>query len=183
MQDTKRIFMAALCGITNIGLPVPETRDLRIVRQLISDGKYTLGDAVDHFASGYYENDDHQKTFRGEAHAWYDRNMKTADYLPKFNKAWKDSFAKRWETALQINEGAVNLIPIATAIADATRECNDERGINSHEDAAVRIMAHQLAHLTQVGAVMDLGDYQRCIDKCTDEANAIKALRDDPETV
>lgn len=183
MNETQRIFMAALSGLTNMGMSIPEKRDLRDVRQAISDGKYTLGDAVDQFAARYYEGEDHQRVFREEAQSWYDRNQKWSDLLPKMKRAWKDSFPARWHVALQINEGAVNLIPIATAIADASREVNDERGGNSHTDAAIRIMAHQLAHLTQVGAVMDLGDYQSCIDKIRFEADAVERLRDINEEV
>ena len=37
MNETKRIFMAALSGLTNIGMAMPETRDLRDLRQGIGE--------------------------------------------------------------------------------------------------------------------------------------------------
>lgn len=178
MSETKRIFMAAMYGLTNMGMAVPDKRLLRQVREGVSDGKLTFKNAVEHFSAEYCENDDHRRMFIGEAEAWYDRKNLLDNLQPRDIKAWNDSFPKRWETALQINEGAVNIIPIATAIADAAREVNDEYRGSNHEDPAVRLMAHQLAHLTQVGAVMDMQDYQSCVDKCTEEAEVVRALRD-----
>lgn len=178
MNETQRIFMAALSGLTNMGMALPEKRDLRDVRQAISDGKYTLGDAVDQFAARYCEGEEHQRIFREEAQSWYDRDMKWTDLLPKMQRAWRDSFPARWQVALNIDEGAVNPIPIATAIADACREVNDERGGNSHHDAAVRIMVHQLAHITGIGTTVGLGEYIKLKDTCRFEADAVARLRD-----
>jgi len=178
MNETQRIFMAALSGLTNMGMAIPEKRDLRDCRQAISDGKYNLGDAVDRFCVSYYEGEEHQRIFHDEAQSWYDRDMKWSDLLLRQQRAWRDSFPARWDVALAIDEGASNPIPISTAIADACREVNDERGGNSHHDPAVRIMVHQLAHITGVGTTIGLTEYMKLKDRCRFEAGQVATLRD-----
>lgn len=65
--------------------------------------------------------------------------------------------ARRHSNALLIQEGAVNPSAIALTIADACDEIRREptyRGTDSiREDAAVRLMVHQLAFLCRVPAV------------------------------
>jgi hypothetical protein len=73
--------------------------------------------------------------------------------------------AKRHEDAVFIQGGACNIVPLAKALENAAREAREE-GIQPSEDAAVRLIVHQLAFLTNYYAMENDMDYIICITEC-----------------
>lgn len=72
----------------------------------------------------------------------------------------------RHQNALSIQEGACNPSGIAHALVDACRECISE-SVTQSEDAAVRLIVHQLAHLTNVRSIDDdYGVYEMLVSEC-----------------
>lgn len=58
--------------------------------------------------------------------------------------------AKRFKDALQIAQGAGNMVAIARSLHEACKECMYE-GLGTEQvwaDPAVRLIVHQMAHLT-----------------------------------
>lgn len=79
--------------------------------------------------------------------------------------------AKRHDDALLIQQGAVNPSGIAHSIIAACQEVRDESG-NVREDAAIRLMVHQLAHICRVREIDDeLSTYSMLTDECAKYAN------------
>jgi hypothetical protein len=75
--------------------------------------------------------------------------------------------SKRQNDALAITSGACNPSGIAHAIIEACREVRDEHGTPT-EDAAVRLMAHQLAWICKAYKLdSDLTEYRKLTDECT----------------
>jgi len=75
--------------------------------------------------------------------------------------------ANRHREALEIQEGACNVRAIARALVKAADEAGNEGGPNPREDAAVRLIAHQIAFLCNV-AEIDNGFlvYSKLEDEC-----------------
>lgn len=72
----------------------------------------------------------------------------------------------RFDDALQINMGAVNISGIAHSLIDACRACRDE-GAQPADDAAVRLIVHQLAHLTRNHEIAgSLITYRDIVETC-----------------
>ena len=74
----------------------------------------------------------------------------------------------RYKDALAINEGASNPMGIVNSLRDhikTMQEGEDFHGtMQIREDPALRLIAHQLAHL--FAANMDLTEYMRVVDAC-----------------
>lgn len=78
--------------------------------------------------------------------------------------------AKRHKDAVMIQGGACNPIPISKALYDACMEVHHEGG-NAREDAAVRLIAHQLSYILGVPAIdYETSVYTRLIDECEEKA-------------
>jgi hypothetical protein len=76
----------------------------------------------------------------------------------------------RHDNALLIQQGACNPAGIARSLVEACDECLKE-GVSQREDAAVRLIVHQLAHLMAVSQIdASLTEYSRLTDEC--RANA-----------
>jgi hypothetical protein len=73
--------------------------------------------------------------------------------------------AKRHEDALAISNGACNPSGIALSIVDACREARAE-GKTAHEDAAVRLMVHQLAFISNIHRFDDGDEYHKALVEC-----------------
>lgn len=74
--------------------------------------------------------------------------------------------AKRHADSLGIQQGAVNPNGIAHAIIDACQEVREEGG-DAAKDAAVRLMAHQLAFICGVGEIEgSYAIYDQLMDEC-----------------
>lgn len=84
--------------------------------------------------------------------------------------------AKRHKDALDIQIGAVNPLAISNVFADACRSAYEEGGGTDAvwNDPAIRLMVHQLYHLTNVREINhSLICYQELIKQC--EQLSIKA--------
>lgn len=66
--------------------------------------------------------------------------------------------------ALHADNGACNMLPIATALAAAIAECRAE-GVNELTDPAVRLITHQLAFLCNASH-RTIGDYEKLVAEC-----------------
>ena len=71
---------------------------------------------------------------------------------------------KRKQHALIAQGGACNPRPIAKALLDAIDECRAE-GVNAREDAATRLIAHQLTFLLDVWKLDDPIEYGKAMSE------------------
>jgi hypothetical protein len=84
----------------------------------------------------------------------------------------------RFDDALAINCGAVNISGIANSIVDACRACRDE-GEQPADDVAIRLMIHQLAHLTRNSEIANsLLTYRDLVATC-EARNALEKEKTD----
>ena len=60
--------------------------------------------------------------------------------------------SNRFQKALGIQEGACNPSGIAHALLEACQECIKEN-VSQHDDPAVRLIVHQLAHVAGVDEI------------------------------
>lgn len=78
--------------------------------------------------------------------------------------------AKRHKDAQTAQSGACNPTPMAKALYDACMEVHAEGGV-PREDAAVRLIAHQLSYILGIPAIdYDTSVYTRLIDECEEKA-------------
>lgn len=79
----------------------------------------------------------------------------------------------RHDDALQCQMGASNPIPVAMSLYEHSlallRESQSTDTVR--KDPALRMIAHQLAHLYGVASLMDMDDYNKCIDVCLQKAS------------
>jgi len=76
----------------------------------------------------------------------------------------------RFDNALLIQQGACNPSGVARSLVEACDECLKE-GVSQREDAAVRLIVHQLAHLMNVSQIdSELMEYSRLTDLCREKA-------------
>lgn len=75
--------------------------------------------------------------------------------------------SKRHSNALFIQEGACNLAAIARTLVEAVDEARAE-GVQPSEDAAVRLIVHQMAFLANVGESTSFGDWDASMKQCED---------------
>jgi len=86
--------------------------------------------------------------------------------------------ANRHREALEIQEGACNVRAIARALVKAADEAGNEGGPNPREDAAVRLIAHQIAFLCNVREIDDgFLVYSKLEDECR-KANEERRVRE-----
>lgn len=80
--------------------------------------------------------------------------------------------AQRHKDALAINEGAVNPLAISRSLNEAFREVAAETQSTKaqYDDAACRLILHQLAHLLGMTGGYDLTDYRRYVEECERKA-------------
>lgn len=77
----------------------------------------------------------------------------------------------RFDNALLIQQGACNPAGIARSLVEACDECLKE-GVSQREDAAVRMITHQLAFLMNVSEMDNtLSEYSRLEAICREKAN------------
>lgn len=77
----------------------------------------------------------------------------------------------RFEDALFIQEGACNISGIAHALAHAANEARKD-GVQPSEDAAVRLIVHQLNHLCRVDEINnELLKYNELVEFCKNKTN------------
>jgi len=81
--------------------------------------------------------------------------------------------ADRHTTALSILDGASNPFGVANALVSAFKEILEEKG-SMKDDAAARLIAHQLANIMRVNATDE--NFGQIYQECLEQANA-------PETV
>lgn len=87
----------------------------------------------------------------------------------------------RYNDALYAQMGACNPVALAGALhrhmTDMTKHGADHPTIQ--KDPALRLIAHQLAHLLDVSSVMDMDDYEACVEVCKGMADnyVLKAWR------
>jgi hypothetical protein len=112
--------------------------------------------------SQFWSNEYGWTDFRS-ATKFTDKDTETLD-LPMDGK-WV-RVARRFEDALEIQDGAINPVAIAKALVDACLECIDE-GVSQCEDPAVRLIVHQLSHIVDSRTVdTDFVTYSRLIRFC-----------------
>jgi hypothetical protein len=95
----------------------------------------------------------------------------------------------RHNDAISIQGGACNLSGVARALVRAINQCRDESNSGTmeiREDAAIRLIVHQMAFLCNVHEIDNTSDvYGRLTDECTRKAaerNAeLKAAREAAE--
>jgi len=77
---------------------------------------------------------------------------------------------KRHSDAIAIQEGAVNPSGIALSIVAACNEIRAGKGYTGTDqicgDPAVRLMVHQLAHITRADDPDLRGEYENCVKAC-----------------
>lgn len=77
----------------------------------------------------------------------------------------------RFDNALLIQQGACNPAGIARSLVEACDECLREN-VSQREDAAVRLIVHQLAHLMNVSQIdSTLTEYSRLTQLCEQGAS------------
>ena len=78
----------------------------------------------------------------------------------------------RFKEALMINEGAGNLVAISRSLKDAAWEAQEEHRSTeaAWRDPAVRLIAHQIAYLTQTGRILSFDDYNARVETCKAKA-------------
>ena len=76
----------------------------------------------------------------------------------------------RFDNAWMIQQGACNPAGIARSLVEACDECLKE-GVSQREDPAVRLIVHQLAHLTKnIQVEESLTEYSRLMEICREKA-------------
>lgn len=173
MDTQKATVLAGYVARTNMG----HSRNIRKLRGArFSDNleHWNLNTSVEHFCAEFMESNDHYDTFMGEAIGWF----RTFDVLTdeQFAEEWghiKDDWDNadrhRFRKALEIDKGASNATAIAGVLHFATLECNDEWAA-AQKDPAVRLIVHQLAHITDIGASIDLTEYCKIVKACEELA-------------
>jgi len=86
----------------------------------------------------------------------------------------------RFKTAIFVQSGASNPIALSATLADAIRDAYTETGSTSKvcEDPAVRLIAHQLAHLL---GVQEVFQDQEVYSMLTNECNRLDAQAGEPK--
>ncbi len=80
----------------------------------------------------------------------------------------------RFRNADLIQMGACNPSGVARALVEAIDQAREER-IDPREDAAVRMICHQLAFLLGVGEIdADFSLYSRLADECREKSGVIE---------
>lgn len=154
-DDREKKLAAAVLGISNMGMMRPDPQKLYEeygAYQFSSERGFppTLENIVDGFVGGMYEGEEMQSIFHEECRSWLSRVYDTPDEIEKYHgdviKMVHDARPKRWAAAKQIDEGAVNPVAVSHALWQATKEARMET-FNVANDPAVRLIAHQLAHI------------------------------------
>ena len=79
--------------------------------------------------------------------------------------------SQRHKDALAIQKGACNPSGIAITFLAGINECREEGAVPS-EDAALRLIAHQLAFIMGTNQLDDAGPYDRLVAECVDKEYA-----------
>lgn len=180
MDKSKAIILAGYTARTNMG----QTRDVRKLRCAVfakNREHWNLNTSVDFFCGEFMESDAHYAIFMEEAIGWYEVfiNLSEGDFKKDWAhiaKDWNATPPKRFAQALKIDQGASNLIPLARVLHESTQECLDEN-VAPQRDAAIRLILHQMAHLADLGASIDLLEYRKIVKACEEAVEANKVLK------
>lgn len=179
MDKSKAIILAGYTARTNMG----QNRDVRLLRKAAFASNrehWNLNTSIEHFCSEFMEGDEHYDIFMEEAQMWFATFQKLsdeefADKWARIAKDWNATPPKRFALALQIDQGASNMVPLSRVLHESTQECLDEN-VAPQKDPAVRLIVHQMAHLTDLGASIDLLEYRKIVKACEEAVEANKIL-------
>lgn len=139
MDRTKKTVIAALLGVGNIGLPLPETDQIARVIKSLRDRPTTpmkgLNQAVLNFAGPYIETDEHEDIFVAEARGFL-KNLRTEEPAKDY---WPDVFKRYEEAEAQLQTPPDELMsdgPGPTILRREDLPLKPEAGIPSSDQSA-----------------------------------------------
>lgn len=165
-------YMAAVMAHSNLGFGLPDREAAR--PQLCREFDTMSVETAVQWVLGYRaEGQEHMDIFTDEASGWVETCRDATVLQEKHPTAWewyKNVLAqRRWRHAKAAMNGASNQRLLARVLHEAIIEVQEECG-DLKDDAAVRMIQHQLGHLLGVEHIMDLTLYSRFSKEVNEKA-------------